>query len=206
MGLGTGPSLLLELPSESSQVQYLVEDPEDLELLAALGILDDRLVPPSPSHTRVLASLSLRVGRWGSTLQGGCTGWCRSLAGKRRQRRGLRSRQRCSQPPPRRGCFQGRHSRSCPAYHSSCHQSSLRSCTRPPVALGPGREWRRHWRTPAPTPSSGADEPWLVRSPRWWGGRGHSFEQMPAVPGHVRSSLPSPALGPLRLPGLRLGD
>merc|ERR1719462_35121 len=26
----------------------------------------------------------------------------------------------------------------------------------------------------------------------------HSFEQMPAVPGHVRSSLPSPALGPLR--------
>ena len=108
MGPGRDPSLLLELPFESSQVQYQAVVRGVLELPGVQGNQDDRHGPLSLSHTRVLASPSPRGGRRGSTLQGGCRGWCRSSAGKRLQRRGLPSRQHCSQPPPQRGCFQGR--------------------------------------------------------------------------------------------------
>ena len=123
MGPGRDPSLLLELPFESSQVQYQAVVRGVLELPGVQGNQDDRHGPLSLVHTRVLASLSPRGDRWGSTLQGGYRGWCRWSAGKRLQRRGRPSRQHCSQPPPQRGCFPGRLNRDYEKPSGKCIQN-----------------------------------------------------------------------------------
>lgn len=153
---------------------------------------------PDPWHTPAQGGQSPLVGRWGSTLPGGCRGCCRRWVDTGPRSKGPPSPRHCSPPPPQRGCSESRHIR--------CHSNSLLSSHHNYIRPQPG-PWAQVWvlglqrpwvlpdRLPEQPPAT-VGEPWLFRSAWWCGGVGHSKEEGLAVPGgsgHVNSSLPTPA-------------